>query len=96
MSVGEAGIWAGGGRGRDRRESRLRAVRTRLRFAPLNEADADQSARLRLNLRTVGRQLELPDALIAAVALRRKFTLLTRDRDFAPVPHLRTDDWLAP
>ena len=96
VSVGEAGIWADGGRRQDRRASRLRAVRTRLRYIPLTEADADESARLHLNLRTTGRQLAPPDALIAAVALRRGLTLLTSDQDFAPVPHLRTADWLAP
>ncbi len=95
VALGEAATWAGSGPPSDRRASRFKAVRTRLRFAPLVEADADESARLRSDPRTRGVQLELPDALIAAVALRRGFTLLTADRDFRPIPHLPADDWLA-
>ena len=58
--------------------------------------DADLAADLRILLRTRGRQLELPDALIAGVALRLDFTLLTADADFAAVPGLRTEDWQTP
>ena len=92
----EAAIWAGDGRKRELRPARLRAARSALTFVPLTEDDAVQSAEIRRNLRAGGRRLELPDALIAAVALRLDLTLLTADRDFAPVPHLRTADWLAP
>ena len=73
----------------DRLSARMTAARVR-------PADADLAADLRLFLRVRGRQFELADSLIAAVALRLNLTLLTRDRDFAAVPHLRTADWLAP
>ena len=62
----------------------------------LRPADADLAADLRLFLKVRGRQLALADSLIAAVALRLDLTLLTTDRDFSPVPGLRTDDWLTP
>ena len=86
-------MWALGGR---RRTAEYRTLRADLEYAEVTEDDAEFSAALRLDLRTRGFQLALPDALIAAVALRLDLTLLTADRDFAPVPHLRTDDWLAP
>ena len=96
VAAAEAAFWAGEGKRRDLRPARLRAARAVMTFVPLAEADAVQSAQIRLDLRAAGHQLALPDALIAAVALRLDLTLLTRDRDFAPVPHLRTVDWLAP
>ena len=72
---------------------RLSARMTTVRVRP---ADSDLAADLRLFLRSRGRQLGLADSLIAAIALRLDLTLLTHDRDFAPVPHLRTSDWLVP
>lgn len=61
---------------------------------PLDAADADVAAELRIDLRKRGWQLETVDALIAAVALRHDLTLLTTDRDFRAVPQLRTENWL--
>ena len=68
----------------------------RMTAARLRPGDADLAADLRLFLRVRGRQLELADSLIAAVALRLDLILLTTDRDFHPIPGLRTDTWLAP
>ena len=96
VTVGEAWVWVLDGPRTDRRPSRYRGVRSLLFFTPLTEADAEHSARLRIDLRRRGYQLELPDALIAAVALRLNLTLLTADADFAPVTGLRTADRLGP
>ena len=63
---------------------------------PLDARDADRAADLRAEQERLGRRLELPDALIAAVALRHDLTLLTADRDFGAVPGLTVEDWLAP
>ncbi|MCB0189396.1 MAG: PIN domain-containing protein, partial [Caldilineaceae bacterium] len=49
---------------------------------------------LQLSLRKSGWQLASFDALIAAVALRHKLTLLTTDRDFQAVDGLLTENWL--
>ena len=67
-------------------------VLARLVALPLDGVDAAGAAVLRVRQERRGRTLHLPDALIAAVALRRRLTLLTGDRDFLGVPGLRTDD----
>ena len=92
--VGEAYLWVLEGPRRHLRPSRYLGVRASLPCVPTVESDAESSARLRIGLRRRGHQLELPDALIAAVALRLDLTLLTADADFAPVPGLRAADWL--
>ena len=79
-----------------RRTTDHRTFRAVLEHAETTEEDAKLSASLRLRLRSRGFLLHLPDALIAAVALRRGLTLPTADRDFAAVPGLRVEDWLGP
>jgi predicted nucleic acid-binding protein len=61
-----------------------------------DEADAENAAALQRSLRRQGWQLETVDALIAVVALRYNLVLLTSDRDFAPVPNLKQENWLVP
>ena len=56
--------------------------------------DAEFAVDLQLSLRKSGWQLASFDALIAAVALRHKLTLLTTDRDFQAVDGLLTENWL--
>jgi len=56
--------------------------------------DAELAADLRIELRRQGWQLDLVDALVAAIALRRELTVLTTDQDFERVPNLRTENWL--
>ena len=71
-------------------------ILARLVSVPLDGVDAATAAVLRVRLERRGRTLHLPDALIAAVAVRRGLVLLTGDRDFRLIPGLRTEDWLAP
>lgn len=59
-------------------------------------ADVQEATRLRLDLRTQGRQLELIDAIIAITAIRYNLILLTSDRDFEPINHLQTENWRRP
>jgi predicted nucleic acid-binding protein len=61
-----------------------------------DEADAENAAGLQRSLRRQGWQLETVDALIAVVALRHNLVLLTSDKDFAPVPSLKQENWLVP
>jgi tRNA(fMet)-specific endonuclease VapC len=62
-------------------------------YYDVDRFDAEQAADLRLFLRKNGRQLALPDALIAVVALRYNLILLTKDADFAAVPGLSYESW---
>jgi predicted nucleic acid-binding protein len=59
-----------------------------------DESDAEQAAELQISLRRRGRQLETVDALIAAITLRYDLTLLTTDKDFSYIPHLKQENWL--
>jgi predicted nucleic acid-binding protein len=59
-----------------------------------DEADAGRAAQIQIQLRRQGWQLGTVDALIAAVALRYGFTLLTTDKDFAAIPTLKQENWL--
>jgi predicted nucleic acid-binding protein len=59
-----------------------------------DDVDAEVAADLQISLRHIGRQLEVVDALIAAVALRHDLILLTTDKDFRAVPNLRHENWM--
>lgn len=62
----------------------------------IDSTDAEQAAKLRLALRQRGHQLGIIDALIAVVALRNDFTLLTTDKDFQAVSELSQENWRIP
>ena len=68
-------------------------VSSQVEFISTTRDDALQSARLRVELRRNGWQLKMPDALIAVLALRNYFTLLTTDGDFDRVPELQIENW---
>ena len=72
------------------------ALTTRFVPLPIDIHDGETAVDLRLDERRRGRQLKLPDALIAAIALRHDLTLLTADRDFDRIPGLRVENWLNP
>lgn len=59
----------------------------------LDEADAEQASKLRIDLRKRGKQLGIIDSFISVIALRYQLTLLTTDKDFAAVPSLRQMNW---
>jgi predicted nucleic acid-binding protein len=59
----------------------------------IDVADAEKAARLRINLRTRGRQLEAIDSMLAIIALENNLTLLTRDKDFQALPGLKQENW---
>ncbi len=61
----------------------------------IDQANAEQAARLQVALRRQGWQLATVDALIATVALRNGLTLLTTDRDFA-ILEIKQENWLLP
>jgi len=63
-------------------------------FYGVDASDAEEAFKLRLSLRQQGRQLDLVDSFVAAVALRYDLTLLTKDKDFLVVPQLKQENWL--
>lgn len=58
-------------------------------------AEAERAGHLQIALRRAGTQFKTVDAIIAAIALRDQLTLLTTDGDFAAVPGLERENWLA-
>lgn len=63
-------------------------------FYGVDASDAEEAFKLRLSLRQQGRQLDLVDSFVTAVALRYDLTLLTKDKDFLVVPQLKQENWL--
>lgn len=68
----------------------------RLSVLPFEIEDARACGRLKASLERKGRPRFEPDLQIAAIALRRRLTVLTGNtRHFAGIPGLRVENWLA-
>jgi tRNA(fMet)-specific endonuclease VapC len=52
--------------------------------------------KLHMELRRRGRVLSQVDIMVAALAQQINLTILTTDRDFEALPHIRTADWSKP
>jgi tRNA(fMet)-specific endonuclease VapC len=64
---------------------------------PFESADADEAGDIRAALERVGTPIGPYDLLVAAQARRRDALLVTaNEREFARVPRLKFEDWLAP
>lgn len=72
------------------------AVRPSLALLDLDESHALDAADLQVQLRRSGRQLTIVDALIAVAAVRHQLAVLTTDADFAAIPFVRLENWVAP
>lgn len=55
--------------------------------------DALIAAKLRLELRKYGWQLDIIDSFTAVIALNYDLTLLTTDKDFHALPDLKQENW---
>jgi predicted nucleic acid-binding protein len=60
---------------------------------PVTEMTARVYARLRQELKTLGRPIPENDLWIAALAREHRRPLLSRDRHFSGVPHLEVRSW---
>ena len=70
--------------------------RLRLEVVPFDADDSAAAAAVRANLATLGSPIGPYDTLIAGQALARDLTLITHNtREFARVPRLKLEDWLA-
>ena len=70
-------------------------LRPSFTYYAIDAAIAEDAARLRINLRSRGRQLETVDSMLAIIALRQGFILLTKDKDFQAVPDLKQENWIS-
>ena len=60
---------------------------------PVTEATAASYAALRVALRLSGTPIPANDAWIAALALQHGLAILSRDRHFDAVPHIKRQAW---
>lgn len=75
---------------------RVHAFLARISILPFVDDDSTAFARLRVLAARQGKSLSDLDMLIAAHAYSRDMTLVTADRAFAHIPHLRLADWTMP
>lgn len=68
-------------------------IRADFAIIDINAELAEEAANLRLKLQKRGWQLKLFDALIAVIALRGNYTLLTTDKDFYSVEAIQHENW---
>jgi predicted nucleic acid-binding protein len=64
-----------------------------VRLKPLSYEDANLAAAIRDQRRRAGKTLHLPDALMAAHAMRRHLRLITADKDFSGIPGLKWSNY---
>jgi len=67
--------------------TRLAAMLDAIERLPSTEADWDDAGRVGFRLRRAGRTANLPDLVIASVALRHDVTVLHSDSDFDALAH---------
>jgi len=73
---------------------KLEALLQRFAICEFGHLAAREFGRLLTDLRRSGQPLPAIDIQIAAIALVDDLTLLTADRHFDKVPHLRHENWL--
>jgi len=73
----------------------LRTLLERVRVWPLEREMIQHYGEVYLEMRRLGRVMSQVDMMLVTMARAKRLTLLTADRDFEPVPGLRTENWLA-
>lgn len=61
--------------------------------AALDQAAAEEAAKIANNLAAKGRQIHHLDTMIAGIAISCGAILVSRDKDFAGVSNLKIEDW---
>ncbi|MBY0227644.1 MAG: type II toxin-antitoxin system VapC family toxin [Gemmataceae bacterium] len=80
---------------RDRNEEILKRGLSDFTVWPLDREAAEEFGRLRAALARMGRPMQVPDIMIAAVALSLgKTTVVSSDSDLRAVPGLDVEDWM--
>jgi len=77
-------------------EERTRGLLSSFVVVPLGLAEAEMSAKWRMEYRARGITLELPDTAIAATAAIRNLPLATGSVKDFPMPELRVEQWPPP
>jgi tRNA(fMet)-specific endonuclease VapC len=97
-SITLAELWFGAAKSSRPEQTRRNVDAFLLPFTvlPFEREAAGEYARIRLALESVGRPIGERDLLIASIAASRRLTVVTHNRkEFARVPGLRIEDWVA-
>jgi tRNA(fMet)-specific endonuclease VapC len=79
---------------RERNMKLLQAALPTLRLWPFDQDAAFEYGRLYAELLRIGRPMQVPDIMIAAVALTLgKCTVVSKDSDLSAVPGLSVENW---
>jgi tRNA(fMet)-specific endonuclease VapC len=79
---------------RERNMQRLRTALASLKLWPFDEDAAFEYGRIHAELLGLGRQMQVVDMMIAAIAFTLgNCTVVTKDSDLAAVPGLRVENW---
>lgn len=73
----------------------LNRLLSQVRIWPIDQRTAEIYGGLYHLLRRKGRALSSIDIMLAALTQQMGLRLLTTDRDFEALPHLRTENWLS-
>jgi predicted nucleic acid-binding protein len=73
---------------------RLDSLLQVVRIWPADLAIADHYAKVYHELKAAGRALSQVDMFLAAITRHMRPTLLTTDKDFEALSHIRTENWL--
>jgi tRNA(fMet)-specific endonuclease VapC len=94
--VGELFAGVEGSHSRERNRDRLIRALSRVPSWPFDRAAAEEFGRIDAELRRLGRLIGKVDIQIAAIALSMgNTTVVSADSDFAVVPGLMVENWLA-
>ena len=74
-------------------ESRAQLILTAIRIEPISEPIADSYGTLKASLEAKGLILGDSDLWIAATAIARGYTLISRDQFFSNISNLAVEDW---
>ncbi len=74
----------------------LKRLLRHVRIWPLDLETARYYGEIYLELRQKARVLSQVDMMLAALARQMRLTILTMDRDFEALSHIRTENWAMP
>jgi len=97
LSVGELLTWACRRAAPAQRTRNVRDLLNDVTVLPVTDEIAAEFGRLRATLLDAGRPTPIIDLWIAATAIQHGLTIVTHNvRDFAHVPGVAVEDWVAP
>ncbi|CAN5517787.1 hypothetical protein BH11PLA2_BH11PLA2_09560 [soil metagenome] len=77
--------------------TKLRMMLKTLTIWSYNESAAEEYAKIKAHLRSIGRKIQEVDLQTAAISRTlRNCTVVTMDSDFAAIPGLNIENWMTP